>query len=275
MFFRLKSKKLEKEIISTSLLEKKENIKIWEHPLSKKKSKVPLLVILHPYGFGPEILYNYFLKDTPTLLEHFSILGPKGTYKASHFANPIFYPKVWGMIDQSNIYSRPPSWFDLKIDFYQTILKRSLSIKLTNTLQAIQSVNEISDQIKKVLNKSPYLDKENVSLFGYSQGAMLALYLSLTFPEKFKNILVMSGKSHEYLFDIEKKPPQAYSHLNFLICNKIQDKIMPIKEAQEIPTLLEHFGIPKNAYQFNIYKGKHFINKKDKYYIREYLKKII
>jgi len=273
-----KNKNLDKKMVSTQYLEK---MKIWEHPSSKEKSKVPLLVILHPYGFGPEIVYSYFLQDDPYLNEKISIIVPKGSYRASHFVNPIFYPSIWPMINKFKLsyfpskFYDPPSWFDLKIDFYQTIFKRSLTIKLANIKQAIKSVDEILRQIEKTLNENSHLDKENVNLLGYSQGAMLALYMGLFAPKKFKNIMVMSGKSHEYFLTINKKSPENYKHLNFLICNKTQDKIMPIKEAKEIPNLLESFGIKKESYQFEIYKGNHFINQNDKCHVKKYMEKIV
>src|SRR5690606_39027973 len=143
--------------------------------------KNPLLLLIHGYGSNEQDLFS-FAEDIP---DEFHIVSVQGIHTLS-----------FGMY----------AWYE--IDFVNLQ-------KFNNVPQGIDSRNklvEFIDEITSVEN----LDKENVTVFGFSQGAILSYSIALNFPEKVKNIACLSGYP-EPDFIGEINPSKDYSKLNFFI----------------------------------------------------------
>ena len=118
---------------------------------------------------------------------------------------------------------------------------------LSNVEQAKQSVNEISEFID--LSTEGYgLDKDNIFILGFSQGAILSYSLVLNNPSKFKYILPLSG----FIMD-EIMPDnfdKDYSNLDFYSAHGTMDGVISIERGRTVSTLLKKLEIKHIYHEF-------------------------
>ncbi|MFS8880199.1 alpha/beta hydrolase [Synechococcus sp. H55.11] len=77
------------------------------------------------------------------------------------------------------------------------------------------------------------LDPGQVYLLGFSQGAIMSLYLALTQPEKLAGVVAMSGRlSPEIL--AEAVEPERMKHLAILAVHGTADAVLPIAFGRQI-----------------------------------------
>lgn len=77
------------------------------------------------------------------------------------------------------------------------------------------------------------LDPRQVYLLGFSQGAIMSLYLALTQPEKLAGVVAMSGRlSPEIL--AEAVEPERMKHLAILAVHGTADAVLPIAFGRQI-----------------------------------------
>jgi phospholipase/carboxylesterase len=107
------------------------------------------------------------------------------------------------------------------------------------------------------------VNKNNVTLLGFSQGTILSYAVALTYPEKVKNVIALSGYISEDMLpeDIGNKD---YSHLNFYCSHGSLDQVIPVEWARKTPSFLNklyikhvysefpvgHGVAPQNFYEF-------------------------
>ena len=97
-------------------------------------------------------------------------------------------------------------------------------------------------------------DPSNISLLGFSQGCILSIALALNHPEKFKNIIGLSGYiCKEFLNDPQDE--KAYKHLNFYCSHGSSDQVIPVEWARETPKHLESLGIKNHYSEFPVGHG--------------------
>ena len=65
--------------------------------------------------------------------------------------------------------------------------------KWSNDVQAMESRDKISNFLDEACTAYK-LDGQNVTLLGFSQGAILSYAVALSFPEKVKNLIALSGR---------------------------------------------------------------------------------
>ena len=140
----------------------------------------PLLIMMHGYGSDENDLFS-FASELPKELFIISV-------KAPHPMQP--YGNAWYAI---NFDADKGKWSDNK--------------------EAIESRDLIATFIDEVVTTYP-VNKNNVSLLGFSQGTILSYAVALTYPEKIKNIIALSGYINKDIFpqDIENRD---YSKLDF------------------------------------------------------------
>ncbi len=77
------------------------------------------------------------------------------------------------------------------------------------------------------------LDPAQVYLLGFSQGAIMSLYLALTQPEKLAGVVAMSGRlSPEIL--AEAVEPARLQHLSILVVHGTADAVLPVAFGRQI-----------------------------------------
>lgn len=128
-------------------------------PDSGKLSPAPVLFLLHGYGSDEEDLFS-FASELPDDLFVISVRAP-------HRLQPFGY--AWYAI---NFNAEQGKWSDLE--------------------QAVASRDAIARFIEEAI-AAYKLDKNNINLLGFSQGAILAYALALSYPERYRTLVALSG----------------------------------------------------------------------------------
>ena len=179
---------------------------------SSLKENAPLLIMCHGYGSDENDLFS-FAEELPKELFIISVRAP-------HPMQP--YGNAWYAI---NFDANQNKWNDVE--------------------QAIASRDEIAKFIDEACAKYP-VDKKNVTLLGFSQGTILSYAVALTYPEKVKNIIALSGYISEDMLT-ENLKLKAYSHLDFYCSHGSVDQVIPVDWARKAPKFLNELNI-KNTY---------------------------
>src|SRR5690606_20272255 len=125
--------------------------------ISSEKS--PVLIMLHGYGSDANDLFA-FASELP---EELFIISAQAPYPLPPYGN---------------------AWYAINFD--------SVQGKFSDDFQAIESRNKIVRFIDEVVENYP-VDPNNISLLGFSQGTILSYAVALSYPERVKNVVALSG----------------------------------------------------------------------------------
>jgi phospholipase/carboxylesterase len=204
-------------------------------PLKKTNQRPPVLFILHGYGSNEEDLFDL----AQTMDEHFTILSLRA---------PI-------LLAEGSY-----CWYTLGRDQNNTLTYNYEEVKAAK--------KQVMAFIRSVYNTMT-LDSTQVFLLGFSQGAMMAYDLALSFPGKIKGVLALSGRLME-----ESKPKSilpALLNTCFFIAHGSEDERIPITEAEKSAAYLKNKGVKDLEYK--TYAMQHVLNGKEVIDIRAWLKK--
>jgi len=171
---------------------------------SIKDGKAPLLIMLHGYGSDENDLFS-FASELPKEL---FIISLKAPYPIQPFGN------AWCAI---NFDAEKGKWSDNE--------------------QAIQSRDLIAEFINEACSIYP-VDKNNVTLLGFSQGTILSYAVALTYPEIVKNIVALSGYVNIDIIS-ENFKNKDYSNLDFYCSHGSADQVIPVDWARQTPKFLD------------------------------------
>lgn len=158
-----------------------------------KAEKNPTIILIHGYGSNAEDLFSF----APYL--------PK-----SHTIIALQAPLSMGY--------RSYAWYPLGMNQTGTVT--------SDVDQAWKVVDLLLENIE-ALSEEHALDPDDISLFGFSQGAILSWALAFKYPEKVRRIIALSGLIHESV-PMEKKPEfLAYA------AHGIEDTVIRIDQARE------------------------------------------
>lgn len=202
---------------------------------SSLKENAPLLIMLHGYGSDEEDLFS-FASELPEDLFIISLRAP-------HILQPY-----------------GNAWYAINFDADQN--------KWSDNAQAIQSRDLVAQFIENVDKMYP-IDKNKVTLLGFSQGTILSYAIALTYPEKVKNVIALSGYINEDIINVDFDN-KDYSHLNFYCSHGSLDQVIPVDWARKAPQYLSNHNIkhtysefpvghgvtPQNFYEFKGWLGK-------------------
>lgn len=173
--------------------------------------KNPLILLIHGYGSNEEDLFS-FSEDLP---DEFHVVS----VRAIHTLAPGMF--AWYAID----------FIDME--------------KFNNIPQGLEARNQLVQFIDEITTLEN-LDKDNVFLCGFSQGAILSYSIALNFPEKVKNIAILSGYPEEdFIGKINLN--HDFNNLEFFISHGIDDMVIPIEWARKGKPYLDNLGV-KNQY---------------------------
>ncbi|MGA8853992.1 MAG: alpha/beta fold hydrolase, partial [Christiangramia sp.] len=133
-----------------------------QHIIRKPKTqseKAPVLIMLHGYGSDENDLFSF----ADELAKELFIISAKAPYSMQPYGN---------------------AWYAIHFD--------NKDGKFSDDLQAITSRDTIRDFIDEVIENYP-VDPENINLLGFSQGSILSYAVALSYPEKIKNVVALSG----------------------------------------------------------------------------------
>lgn len=182
--------------------------------------KTPALFMFHGYGSNEKDLFS-FASELPEELCIISVQAP--------YALPP-YGYAWYAI---HFDSEDGKWSDDK----QAIASRDMMARFID--EAVTAYN---------------LDDKNITLLGFSQGTILSYALALSYPEKAKNIIALSGYINESILT-ESYDKKDHSHLSFYCSHGTADQVIPVAWARKAPLLLEKLGITHTFEEFPVGHG--------------------
>jgi len=201
------------------------------------KKNAPLLIMFHGYGSDENDLFS-FASQLPKELFIISVRAP---YQLPPYGN---------------------AWYAIHFDAEQN--------KWNDTEQAIKSRDLIARFIDEACALYP-VDKNNVTLLGFSQGTILCYAVALTYPEKVKNVIALSGYISEDMLPKGIKT-KDYSHLNFYCSHGSSDQIIPVEWARNISKFLKDLNIKHVYSEFPVGHG---VSPQNFYEFKEWLEPLI
>ncbi|WP_298503389.1 alpha/beta fold hydrolase [uncultured Maribacter sp.] len=189
-------------------------------PSTITEGKIPVLFMFHGYGSNEEDLFS-FAPELPTELCIISVRAP--------------YP----MPPQGN------AWYAINFD--------ADNGKWSDDEQAKESREKIAYFIDEAC-EAYHLDSDNVTLLGFSQGTVLSYSVALSYPEKVKNVIALSGYINEAILK-ENYADKKHTSLNIYASHGSVDQVIPVQWAQKIPTFLNKIGVPHIFEEFPVGHG--------------------
>tara|TARA_R110002050_G_scaffold74772_6_gene160237 strand:- start:1418 stop:2074 length:657 start_codon:yes stop_codon:yes gene_type:complete len=204
---------------------------------SSLTENAPLLIMLHGYGSDENDLFS-FATELPEELFIISLKAP------------------YAMQPQGN------AWYAINFDADKG--------KWSDNEQAKESRDLIAKFIDEAIETYP-INKNNVSLLGFSQGSILSYAVALTYPEKIKNIVALSGYINQDIFpdDINQKD---YSNLDFYCSHGSVDQVIPVQWAQQTSPFLKRLNI---AHKYSEFPVGHGVAPQNFYELKDWLSKRI
>ena len=198
-----------------------------------KTSESPLLLLLHGFGSNESDLHSF----ANYLPENHYIVSIRAPF---------------------NLPNGGFAWYNISFDEDMN--------KFNDHEQAKNSINMIINFIEELSNKY-LIDKNKISLLGFSQGTILSYALCLNYPEKFKNIIGFSGYIDEAMINVKSKNID-YSRLNLYISHGKDDPVIPVDWARKSTEVLKRNKI---NYSFNEFNSGHTISSENFYDFKNWL----
>ena len=183
----------------------------------------PLLVLLHGIGADERDLLPVAEALDPRLLA-VSLRGP-------HEAPPMGY--AWYPLDWS---TTPPT---------------------PDLAEAERSREEVTGALQEIESRAG-ADPARTFLFGFSQGATMALAVALTRPELARGVILHSGRM---LQGIERRiaPPDRLARLEALVLHGVHDDVLPVERGREMRDALARILGPRLEY--HEHEAGHFVTR--------------
>jgi len=197
----------------------------------------PLLIMMHGYGSDENDLFS-FASELP---EEFFIISTRAPYALPPYGN---------------------AWYAINFDAVQG--------KWSDNEQAKQSRDLIASFIDEAVNTYP-VDKHNVTLLGFSQGTILSYAVALTYPEKVKLVVALSGYINKDILP-EILTEKSYSKLDFYCSHGSVDQVIPVEWARQTPPFLDTLHI---KYKYSEFPVGHGVAPQNFYEFRDWLSKRI
>ena len=176
---------------------------------SEASGKSPLLLLLHGYGSNEQDLFS-FAKELPDDYYVISARAP--------------YDMMYGSY----------AWYAINFDADEN--------KFSDIEQAQQSRDIIANFIDELIANYP-IDGNNVSLIGFSQGAILGYAVALSYPEKVQRLVAMSGYLNTEIA-VDDFKQNNFKNLKLFASHGTVDQVIPVEWAQKSIPIIESFGIP-------------------------------
>jgi phospholipase/carboxylesterase len=202
---------------------------------SNSSEASPVIIMLHGFGSDENDLFS-FASELPN---NYTIISLRAPLRMQPYGN---------------------AWYTIYFDNSQG--------KFSDTEEAIKSRELISRCIDEIVEKYN-VQKDNVTLLGFSQGTILSFAVALSYPEKVKNVIGLSGYIDIDLLtkDFTKKD---LSKLKVYSSHGSQDQVIPVSWARKTKPFLNQLNIdctysefpvghgvaPQNFYEFKEWLGK-------------------
>jgi len=178
-----------------------------------KKDKNPLLLLLHGYGSNEEDLFS-FASELP---DDYYVVSARAPYDLGYMSY---------------------AWYAINFDADEN--------KFSDLDQARQSRDLIAGFIDELIAKYP-IDVANVTLIGFSQGSILSYAIALSYPEKIRRVVAMSGYLNTEMAK-DGYVKNDFSNLRIFASHGTVDQVIPVDWARKIKPILDDLGI-ENLYK--------------------------
>lgn len=178
-----------------------------------KLDKNPLILLLHGYGSNEQDLFS-FASELP---EEYFVISARAPYDLQYGSY---------------------AWYAINFDADEN--------KFSDHDQARSSRDLIAGFIDELIEHYP-IDKESITLIGFSQGTILSYSVALSYPEKVQRIVALSGYLNEEIIK-ENFQENDFSNLKMFISHGTVDQVIPVDWAKKAPGILEKLGI-KTVYK--------------------------
>jgi phospholipase/carboxylesterase len=185
-----------------------------------KLDKNPLLLLLHGYGSNEEDLFS-FAAELP---ENYYVISARAPYDMQYGSY---------------------AWYAINFDADEN--------KFSDHDQARTSRDLIANFVDELIANYP-IDENNVTLIGFSQGAILSYAVALSHPEKIQKVVAMSGYLNLDLAE-ENYQNNNLSNLKVFASHGTVDQVIPVDWARKSPTKLESLGIKTTYKEYPIGHG--------------------
>ncbi|MGV3461021.1 MAG: alpha/beta hydrolase [Flavobacterium sp.] len=184
-----------------------------------KLDKNPLLLLLHGYGSNEEDLFSFAAQ----LPDEYFIISARAPCALPPYGN---------------------AWYAINFDEGMN--------KFSDNIQAVESRNRIARFIDEVVANYP-VDKDKVTLVGFSQGAILSYSAALTYPDKIARVAALSGYFNpDIVGSVDKAKVEK---LHFFISHGSVDQVIPVEWARKAPEALKNFGITAEYHEYPVGHG--------------------
>jgi phospholipase/carboxylesterase len=173
-----------------------------------KLDKNPAILLLHGYGSNEEDLFS-FATELP---EEYYVISARAPYDLTYGSY---------------------AWYAINFDADEN--------KFSDLEQARSSRDLIVEFIDECLSKYA-IDTDKVSLFGFSQGAILSSAIALSYPEKINKVAALSGYLNTEIA-IDDYLKNNVSKVKFFVSHGVVDQVIPIDWARKTKPALENLGI--------------------------------
>lgn len=185
-----------------------------------KLDKNPLILLLHGYGSNEQDLFS-FATELP---ENYYIVSARAPYDLQYGSY---------------------AWYAINFDANQN--------KFSDNEQAKSSRDLIARFLEELIANLP-IDTNDVTLIGFSQGAILSYAVALSYPEKIKNVIALSGYISEPAFD-ENYLKNDLSRLKIFASHGTVDQVIPVDWARKTKPFLDKLGIDSIYKEYPIGHG--------------------
>lgn len=186
---------------------------------SNSEKPAPLILMLHGYGSDENDLFSF----ANYLPEQYTIISVRAPYAMQPMGN---------------------AWYAINFD--------ADANKFSDTKQAIASRDKIKTFITEAV-EAYNIDKNKVSLLGFSQGTILSFATALTYPHLIKNIIGLSGYIDINMIDMAD--PSTLKHLKVFSSHGTADQVIPVDWARKTPQILKTYNVDCTFKEFPVGHG--------------------
>lgn len=185
-----------------------------------KLDKNPLLLLIHGYGSNEQDLFS-FASELP---DEYYIVSARAPYDIQYGSY---------------------AWYAINFDANQN--------KFSDNNQARISRDIIAQFIEELTTNYP-IDDENVTLIGFSQGAILSYAVVLSHPEKVQRVVAMSGYLNTEILE-ENYLKNSFSNLKIFSAHGTVDQVIPVEWGRKAKPFLDNLGINSTYKEYPIGHG--------------------
>lgn len=196
-----------------------------------KAEKSPLLLLLHGYGSNEQDLFS-FAKQLP---EEYFVISARAPYDLQYGSY---------------------AWYAINFDADEK--------KFSDNNQAMKSRDLIASFVDELIKNYP-IDAKQITLLGFSQGAILSYSVALSYPEKIQRVVALSGYLNEAII-ADNYENNDFSNLKMFVSHGSVDQVIPVSWARKTPAILDKLHISNVYKEYNVGHGvapQNFFDLKD------------